>query len=114
MEGVEVSFGAVGVPQEKVKTDINFLNVSLDSAANMTLTVNSLRAGFDNSDPPLWYNVEVIELPTGTCMCGWYGDLRSRKVSSYSCPSVCLSVTEGQQKRFDLDTQDAVSLAING
>ena len=27
------------------------------------------------------------------------------------CLSVCLSITEGQQKRFDLETQDAVSLA---
>ena len=32
---------------------------------------------------------------------------------NYSCVSTCLSVTEGQRKRFDLETQDAVSLAAD-
>ena len=30
----------------------------------------------------------------------------------YSCLSVCLSVTGGQRKRFDCETQEAVHLAI--
>ena len=30
------------------------------------------------------------------------------------CPSVHLSIKEGKQKQFDLETQDAVSLAADG
>lgn len=61
MEGQQISFDVVGVSQEKVEKGRNLLNVSLDAAANMTLTINSLRDGFDNSDPPLHYHVKVIE-----------------------------------------------------
>ena len=32
--------------------------------------------------------------------------------NNYSCPSVCLSVTGGQWKRFDLETKETVSPAI--
>lgn len=71
VNGSEVSFDAVGVPQEKVKLGRNSVSVLLDLAANMTLIVNSLRTGFSNSDPPLCYYVQVIELPTGITMCGW-------------------------------------------
>ena len=33
-------------------------------------------------------------------------------ILNYSCVSVRPSVTEGQRKRLDLETQDAVSLAV--
>ena len=33
-------------------------------------------------------------------------------IENYSCPSVCLSITGGQWKRFDLETKETVSLAI--
>ena len=35
-------------------------------------------------------------------------------LSNYSCVSICPSITEGQQKRFDHKTQDPVSLATDG
>ena len=40
------------------------------------------------------------------------GGLRDHCISNFSCVSVRPSVTGGQRKRFDLETQDAVSLAV--
>ena len=66
MGGREVEFGINGVQHENVEMGRNWVNVTLDSVSNTSITVNSLRyTETDNSDPPLYYHVVVVNGSVG-------------------------------------------------
>ena len=66
MGGREVEFGINGVQHENVEIGRNWVNVTLDSVSNTSITVNSLRyTETDNSDPPLYYRVVVVNGSVG-------------------------------------------------
>ena len=65
VEDQEVSFDVDGVPREKFDKGISWLNVTLDSTQDMTITINSLHFNSDNSDLPLLYHISVVTLSTG-------------------------------------------------
>ena len=57
----------------------------------------------------------IIQHPYGRCMKFLIfekGGHMYHIYMKYSCPSVHLSIMEGQRKRFDLETQGTVSLAV--
>ena len=65
-DGQPVEFGIIGVPDQNVKRGTNWVNVTLNSVSNTTVTVNSLRyVETDNSDFPLFYHVLVVNGSTG-------------------------------------------------
>lgn len=65
-----VTLDAIGMPSEgmQVVKDNNgsawWITVELRCAINLTVTVNSWRSGEDNPDPPLYFNVLVLDQPT--------------------------------------------------